>query len=152
MNVEKFHRQSFRRVAVIVAVASIALFVFWSISQRGPALGVVSLLLFGIALWHLNASIGSTFKQSEWISARRQEALSKAFRLSHVVTSALLILALAYSFMMSRDGFFEWSNDGRLTLALFGLLALIHPYVPWVILAWTEPDAVMEDPVSLNNR
>ena len=75
------------------------------------------------------------------LDERQRAARDRAHRVGYVAMSVVLLFALVPALLL--DGARWPSADARTApLVIFGLIALVHPVVPWAILAWTEPDPI----------
>jgi len=137
-------RRRSRRALIVAAVASLLILTVWSAMPNSPLLnsiGLAAFIVYGSVLVRLGAWVGLPFRQEPDLDERQRLTRDRAQSVAYLAMSAALLFALVSAFLL--DGV-QWpSADGRTApLVIFGLIALIHPFVPSVILAWTEPDPI----------
>ena len=131
-----------RRLLVMAAAAALVAAAYWMSLGLPPVLGFLAFAGYIAAVARLDAAVGRPFRQTEDLDERQRAARDRAYRIGHLAMSAVLLAALAVALLL--DGV-PWPAAAERTapLVIFGFLAFVHPVVPWAILAWTEPGAIV---------
>lgn len=141
MRPERLMSRRSRRMLILIAVASLIALVVWGITSSHAVFGLIPFVIYGVVLYRLEAAIGRPYRRTANLDERQHAARDRAYRHGNIAMSVALLLALIPALLL--DGVHWPTADSRsVPVAVFGLIAIVHPFLPWVILAWTEPDPV----------
>lgn len=141
MKSERLVSRRTRRMLILTAIASLIALAVWGITGSNAGLGLIPFFIYGAVLYRLEAAIGRPYRRAADLDERQRAARDQAHRRSNVTMSVALLLALIPALLL--DGV-HWPNPDSRTVPVlvFGLIAIVHPFLPWAILAWTEPDPI----------
>lgn len=141
MRPERLISRRSRRKLILTAVASLIALIIWIGTGSNAGFGLIPLFIYGAVLIRLEAAIGRTYRRATDLDERQRAARDRAHRHSNITMSVALLCALIPSLLL--EGVHWPTPDARtVPVVLFGLLAIVHPFLPWAILAWTEPDPI----------
>lgn len=141
MRPERLMSRRSRRMLILTAVASLIALIVWGITRSNAGFGLIPFFIYGAVLYRLEAAIGRPYRRATDLDERQRGARDRAHRHGNVAMSVALLLALIPALLL--DGVHWPTPDARtVPVVVFGLIAIVHPFLPWAILAWTEPDPI----------